>query len=290
MYILYNPISRGKSRSGEILKLVENAKYLVSNGIKEIVLTGVNIGDYGIFDAKSNKRESNFLELMTHFNKINDLERIRISSIEPNLLNDDIIEFVTNSKKFVNHFHIPLQSGSDKILKLMKRRYLSDLYKSRVNKIKDLMPYCCIGVDVIVGFPGETENDFMDTFNFLENLDISYLHVFSYSDRDNTESNTFIEKLPGKIKSERSKILRDLSLKKKKIFYKKNMNTVRPVLFESKNQDGYIFGYTDNYIRVKSVWSNELVDKIIDCKLIEIDDDLVVRVKTKTSVTKALHR
>ena len=132
--------------------MVENAKYLVSNGIKEIVLTGVNIGDYGIFDAKSNKRESNFLELMTHFNKINDLERIRISSIEPNLLNDDIIEFVTNSKKFVNHFHIPLQSGSDKILKLMKRRYLTDLYKSRVNKIKDLMPYCCIGVDVIVGF------------------------------------------------------------------------------------------------------------------------------------------
>ena len=192
------PLARGKSRSGEILKLVENAKYLVSNGIKEIVLTGVNIGDYGIFDAKSNKRESNFLELMTHFNKINDLERIRISSIEPNLLNDDIIEFVTNSKKFVNHFHIPLQSGSDKILKLMKRRYLTDLYKSRVNKIKDLMPQCCIGVDVIVGFPGETENDFKDTFNFLENLEISYFHVFSYSDRDNTESNTFIEKLPGK--------------------------------------------------------------------------------------------
>ena len=284
------PLARGKSRSGEILKLVENAKYLVSKGIKEIVLTGVNIGDYGIFDAKSNKKESNFLELMTHFNKINDLERIRISSIEPNLLNDDIIEFVTNSKKFVNHFHIPLQSGSDKILKLMKRRYLTDLYKSRVNKIKDLMPHCCIGVDVIVGFPGETENDFNDTFNFLENLDISYLHVFSYSDRDNTESNTFIDKLSGKIKSKRSKILRDLSLKKKKIFYKKNMNTVRPVLFESKNHDGYIFGYTDNYIRVKSVWSNELVDKIIDCKLIEIEDDLVVRVKTKTSVTKALHR
>ena len=284
------PLARGKSRSGEILKLVENAKYLVSNGIKEIVLTGVNIGDYGIFDVKSNKKDSNFLELMTHFNKINDLERIRISSIEPNLLNDDIIEFVTNSKKFVSHFHIPLQSGSDKILKLMKRRYLTDLYKSRVNKIKDLMPHCCIGVDVIVGFPGETENDFKDTFNFLENLDISYLHVFSYSDRDNTESNTFIDKLPGKIKSKRSKILRDLSLKKKKIFYKKNMNTVRPVLFESKNHDGYIFGYTDNYIRVKSVWSNELVDKIIDCKLIEIDDDLVVRVKTKTSVPKALHR
>ena len=172
----------------------------------------------------------------------------------------------------------------------MKRRYLTDLYKSRVNKIKDLMPHCCIGVDVIVGFPGETDNDFKDTFNFLENLDISYLHVFSYSDRDNTESNTFIEKLPGKIKSERSKILRDLSLKKKKIFYKKNMNTVRPVLFESKNHDGYIFGYTDNYIRVKSVWSNELVDKIIDCKLTEIDEDLVVRVKTKTSVPKALHQ
>ena len=284
------PLARGKSRSGEILKLVENAKYLVSKGIKEIVLTGVNIGDYGIFDAKSNKKESNFLELMTHFNKINDLERIRISSIEPNLLNDDIIEFVSNSKKFVNHFHIPLQSGSDKILKLMKRRYLTDLYKSRIYKIKDLMPHCCIGVDVIVGFPGETENDFKDTFNFLENLDISYLHVFSYSDRDNTESNTFIDKLTGKIKSKRSKILRDLSLKKKKIFYKKNMNTLRPVLFESKNHDGYIYGYTDNYIRVKSVWSNELVDKIIDCKLIEIDDDLVVKVKTKTNDPRALHR
>ena len=238
---------------------------------------------------KCKRHEHTFIDLIKALDEVDGISRLRISSIEPNLLNDDIIEFVTNSKKFVSHFHIPLQSGSDKILKLMKRRYLTDLYKSRVNKIKDLMPHCCIGVDVIVGFPGETENDFKDTFNFLENLDISYLHVFSYSDRDNTESNSFIDKLPGKIKSKRSKILRDLSLKKKKIFYKKNMNTVRPVLFESKNHDGYIFGYTDNYIRVKSVWSNELVDKIIDCKLIKIDDDLVVRAKTNTNVPKALH-
>ena len=279
-----------KSRSGEILKLVENAKYLVSNGIKEIVLTGVNIGDYGIFDVNSNKRESNFLELMTHFNKINDLERIRISSIEPNLLNDDIIDFVTNSKKFVNHFHIPLQSGSDKILKLMKRRYLTNLYESRINKIKDLMPNCCIGVDVIVGFPGETEKDFNETLNFLRKLDISYLHVFSYSDRDNTESNFIENKLPNYVKSERSKILRQLSLKKKRTFYEYNINSERPVLFESKNSDGYIYGYTDNYIRVKAIWSNELVDKIIDCKLEKIDDDLIVRAKALIKMPKVLHQ
>ena len=212
------PLARGRSRSGQILKLVENAKYLVSNGIKEIVLTGVNIGDFGIFDVNSGVKESNFLELIKHFNKIRNLARLRISSIEPNLLSNEIIDFVYRSKKFVNHFHIPLQSGSDKILKLMKRRYLTSLYESRINKIKTLMPNCCVGVDVIVGFPGETEKDFNETLNFLRKLDISYLHVFSYSDRDNTESNLIENKVPNYVKSERSKILRHLSLKKKRTF------------------------------------------------------------------------
>ena len=284
------PLARGKSRSGQILQLVENAKYLVSNGIKEIVLTGVNIGDFGIFDVNSGVKESNFLELIKHFNKIRNLARLRISSIEPNLLSNEIIDFVYRSKKFVNHFHIPLQSGSDKILKLMKRRYLTSLYESRINKIKTLMPNCCVGVDVIVGFPGETEKDFNETLNFLRKLDISYLHVFSYSDRDNTESNLIENKVPNYVKSERSKILRDLSLKKKRTFYEFNINSERPVLFESKNSDGYIYGYTDNYIRVKAIWSKELVDNIINCKLEKIDDDLTVRAKALINIPKVLHQ
>ncbi len=284
------PLARGKSRSGQILQLVENAKYLVSNGIKEIVLTGVNIGDFGIFDINSSKKESNFFELIKHFNKIRNLSRLRISSIEPNLLGNEIIDFVFKSKKFVNHFHIPLQSGSDKILKLMKRRYLTSLYESRIKKIKELMPNCCIGVDVIVGFPGETDKDFNETFNFLRKLDISYLHVFSYSDRDNTESNLMENKVPNNLKSKRSKILRELSLEKKRVFYENNINSERPVLFESKNFDGYIFGYTDNYIRVKALWSKDLVDNVINCKLDYIDKDLVVKVKSKINVAKVLHQ
>ena len=272
------PLARGKSRSGKIEDLISNAEYLVCNGIKEIVLTGVNIGDYGIYDPNSNERETNFFKLIKEFNKVKMLDRVRISSIEPNLLTDDIISFVSKSNMFVNHFHIPLQSGSDKILNLMKRRYMTSLYSSRIKKIKELMPDCCIGVDVIVGFPGESDEDFMQTFNFLSDLDISYLHVFSYSERDNTESIKLTNKVSKTIKSQRSKSLRALSSKKKNIFYKKNLKIIRPVLFESKNNDGYIFGYTDNYVRVKALWSKNLIDKVVNCKLIDISNNEMVNV------------
>ena len=283
------PQARGKSRSGTIPELLDNIKYLVSSGVKEIVLTGVNIGDYGIFDTKTKKRETNFHELISNVDLIPDLNRVRISSIEPNLLSDEIIQFVHNSNSFVKHFHIPLQSGSDKILKLMKRRYLKNLYISRINKIKELMPDCCIGVDVIVGFPGETEEDFNETYEFLNTLNISYLHVFSYSERDNTESLKINHKVPKKNRAVRSQILRKLSDKKKMNFYKSNINQIRPVLFESKNYDGYIHGYTDNYIRVKTLWSKNLVDNVVDCELIKIDDGIIVNAKVYEKEAIVLH-
>ena len=283
------PQARGKSRSGTISEILDNVKHLVASGVKEIVLTGVNIGDYGIFDTKSKKRETNFYELISNIDLIPDLNRVRISSIEPNLLLDEIIQFVHNSNSFVKHFHIPLQSGSDKILKLMKRRYLKNLYISRINKIKELMPDCCIGVDVIVGFPGETEEDFNETYEFLKALNISYLHVFSYSERDNTESLKINHKIPKKTRAIRSQILRKLSDKKKMNFYESNINQIRPVLFESKNYDGYIHGYTDNYIRVKALWSKNLVDNVVDCELIKIDDGLIMNAKVYEKETIALH-
>ena len=283
------PQARGKSRSGTISEILDNVKHLVASGVKEIVLTGVNIGDYGIFNTKTKKRETNFYELISNIDLIQDLNRVRISSIEPNLLSDEIIQFVHNSNSFVKHFHIPLQSGSDKILKLMKRRYLKNLYISRINKIKELMPDCCIGVDVIVGFPGETEEEFNETYEFLEALNISYLHVFSYSERDNTESLKINHKIPKKIRAVRSQILRKLSEKKKMNFYKSNINQIRPVLFESKNYDGYIYGYTDNYVRVKTLWSKNLVDNVVDCELINIDDGIIMNAKVYEKETIALH-
>jgi threonylcarbamoyladenosine tRNA methylthiotransferase MtaB len=283
------PQARGKSRSGTISEILDNVKHLVASGVKEIVLTGVNIGDYGIFDTKTKKRETNFHELISNIDLIPDLNRVRISSIEPNLLSDEIIQFVHNSNSFVKHFHIPLQSGSDKILKLMKRRYLKNLYISRINKIKELMPDCCIGVDVIVGFPGETEEDFNETYEFLKALNISYLHVFSYSERDNTESLKINHKIPKKTRAIRSQILRKLSDKKKMNFYESNINQIRPVLFESKNYDGYIYGYTDNYIRVKTLWSKNLVDNVVDCELIKIDDGIIMNAKVYEKETIALH-
>jgi len=283
------PQARGKSRSGTISEILDNVKHLVASGVKEIVLTGVNIGDYGIFNTKTKKRETNFYELISNIDLIPDLNRVRISSIEPNLLSDEIIQFVHNSNSFVKHFHIPLQSGSDKILKLMKRRYLKNLYISRINKIKELMPDCCIGVDVIVGFPGETEEEFNETYEFLDALNISYLHVFSYSERDNTESLKINHKIPKKIRASRSQILRKLSEKKKMNFYKSNINQIRPVLFESKNYDGYIYGYTDNYVRVKTLWSKNLVDNVVDCELINIDDEIIMNAKVYEKETIALH-
>ena len=283
------PQARGKSRSGTVAEILDNVKLLVASGVKEIVLTGVNIGDYGIFDTKTKKRETNFYELISNIDLIPDLNRVRISSIEPNLLSDEIIQFVHNSNSFVKHFHIPLQSGSDKILKLMKRRYMKNLYISRINKIKELMPDCCIGVDVIVGFPGETEEEFNETYEFLQALNISYLHVFSYSERDNTESLKINHKIPKKIRAKRSQILRKLSDKMKMKFYKSNINQIRPVLFESKNYDGYIYGYTDNYIRVKTLWSKNLVDNVVDCELIKIDDGIIMNAKVYEKETIALH-
>jgi threonylcarbamoyladenosine tRNA methylthiotransferase MtaB len=237
-------------------------------------LTGVNIGDYGILENRG--RQTNFLTLLKEIEKIKNLERVRISSIEPNLLNNDIIEFVSQSQKIMPHFHIPLQSGSDKILKLMKRRYLSELYVDRVNKIKELIPDCCIGADVIVGFPGENDIDFKRTYDFISSLEISYLHVFSYSERENTESVYFTEKNSKKIKSERSSILRELSDIKRESFYKKNINSERKILFESENKNGFIHGYTDNYIRVKTIWSSNLVDSIVKRKLSAMSNDNLV--------------
>lgn len=269
------PLARGKSRSGKIYEIIDNVKTLVDKGIKEIVLTGVNIGDYGIMHGDL-KKESTFLDLIKKIDKVSGLERVRISSIEPNLLSDEIIHFVSQSKKFMPHFHIPLQSGSDKILKLMKRRYLKDLYESRVEKIKNLIPDCSIGVDVIVGFPEEDENDFMETYKFLEKLDVSYLHVFSYSERDNTEAVKLKNKNSNNIKGIRSKILRDLSELKKINFYKNNIGNKRKVLFESENKNGFIHGYSDNYIRVKTLWASNLVDKINNMVLDKIDSDNLV--------------
>ena len=268
------PLARGKSRSGNINEIIENAKTLVGNGVKEVVLTGVNIGDYGILENKG--RQTNFLTLLKEIEKIKNLERVRISSIEPNLLNNEIIEFVSQSQKIMPHFHIPLQSGSDKILKLMKRRYLSELYVDRVNKIKELIPDCCIGADVIVGFPGENDIDFKRTYDFISSLEISYLHVFSYSERENTESVYFAEKNSKKIKSERSSILRELSDIKRESFNKKNINSERKILFESENKNGFIHGYTDNYIRVKTIWSSNLVDSIVKRKLSAMSSDNLV--------------
>ena len=269
------PLARGKSRSGKINEITDNVKTLVDKGIKEIVLTGVNIGDYGIMHGDL-KKESTFLDLIKNLDKVSGLERVRISSIEPNLLSDEIIHFVSESKKFMPHFHVPLQSGSDKILKLMKRRYLKDLYESRVEKIKSLIPDCSIGVDVIVGFPEEDENDFMETYKFLEELDVSYLHVFSYSERDNTEAIKLKNKNSSNIKGSRSKILRDLSEIKKNNFYKNNIGDKRKVLFESENKNGFIHGYSDNYIRVKTLWASNLVDDINNVILDKIDSDNLV--------------
>ena len=273
------PLARGKSRSGEIIEIVDNAKKLVDNGVKEIVLTGVNIGDFG-FSSKDQVRQSTFLDLIKNIEMVSGLERVRISSIEPNLLSDEIIHFVSESKKFMPHFHIPLQSGSNKILKLMKRRYLKNLYEKRVEKIKTLIPDCCIGADIIVGFPSEDEKDFLETYTFLEKLDVSYLHVFPFSERDNTEAKALNDKNSTQTKNERSYLLRKLSDLKKNKFYKKNIFSNRKVLFESENKNGFVHGFTDNYMRVKTLWSSKLVDKVININLYDIDDDKIILGKT----------
>ncbi|WGS82258.1 MAG: tRNA (N(6)-L-threonylcarbamoyladenosine(37)-C(2))-methylthiotransferase MtaB [Candidatus Karelsulcia muelleri] len=264
------PKARGTSKSDEIPNIIKYAKNVLKKGIKEIVLTGVNIGDFG----KNLKPKSNFLELMKAMDSFfseKKIIRIRISSIEPNLLNDDIINFLLKSKIFVHHFHIPLQSGSDEILNKMKRRYSSNCFSKKIIQIKNIMPNACLGSDVIVGFPGEQEKNFIETYLFLSKLDISYFHVFSYSERINTEAIYMKNSIPQKIRYNRSKILRILSKRKKYNFYYKNINKKKKVLFEKKNKSGYIYGYTDNFIRTKTTWKSFLINQIKKVTLLNID-------------------
>jgi len=256
------PLARGISRSDNMENVIGNAKKIALEGIKEIVLTGVNIGDYGKGEFGNKKHKHTFLDLINELDKIEEVERFRISSIEPNLLKNEVIEFVATSKKFVPHFHIPLQSGSNEILKKMRRRYMRELYSERVEIIKKAMPNCCIGVDVIVGFPGETDELFLETYNFINKLDVSYLHVFTYSERDNTEAILLGEVVPKNVRNKRNKMLRILSAKKQHEFYSKNIGTTAKVLFESENKNGFIHGFTPNYVKVRVPFDVELINKI----------------------------
>lgn len=273
------PLARGISRSDELQNVLKNAKEISEQGIKEIVLTGVNIGDYGKGEFGNKKHEHTFLELVQELDKVEGIERLRISSIEPNLLKNETIEFVSKSRTFVPHFHIPLQSGSNEILKLMKRRYQREIYTERVNKIREVMPDACIGVDVIVGFPGETDEHFLETYHFLNDLDISYLHVFTYSERDNTEAAEMEGIVPANVRAKRSKMLRGLSVKKRRAFYESQIGTNRTVLFEAENKEGYIHGFTENYVRVKTPWNPALANTLQEINLTKIDEDGSVRLE-----------
>ena len=267
------PLARGISRSDKLENVINNAKSISEKGIQEIVLTGVNIGDYGKGEFGNKKHEHTFLDLVKELDEVNGINRLRISSIEPNLLKNEIINFVANSKAFVPHFHIPLQSGSDEILKKMKRRYLTDLYTDRVSYIKSLMPHCCIGVDVIVGFPGETEEHFLETYNFLNELDISYLHVFSYSERANTKAAEMKNPIDKGIRHKRSKMLRVLSAKKKRHFYEQQIGITRDVIFEAENKDGFMYGFTENYVRVKTPFQSSWINTIKKTELNQMDEN-----------------
>lgn len=271
------PLARGISRSDALENVLQNAKEISEKGIKEIVLTGVNIGDYGKGEFGNKKHEHTFLDLVEALDKVDGIERLRISSIEPNLLKNETIDFVSKSNTFVPHFHIPLQSGSNTLLKLMKRRYMSELYTDRVTKIRAVMPHACIGVDVIVGFPGETEELFLETYHFLNEMDISYLHVFTYSERDNTEAAEMSGVVPKNVRAKRSKMLRGLSVKKRRAFYESQLGSQRTVLFESENKEGYINGFTENYVKVKAPWNPELVNTLHNVQLTKIDEDGLVR-------------
>lgn len=264
------PLARGNSRSDTIEHVIEQAKEIAASGVKEIVLTGVNLGDFGI---REGERKDRFFDLVKALDEVEGINRFRISSIEPNLLSDEIIEFVAQSKRFVPHFHIPLQSGSDKILGLMRRRYKRDLYASRVAKIKELMPDCCIGVDVIVGFPGETREDFIDTYNFLNDLNISYLHVFTYSERENTLAIEMSGVVPGSTRAERSKMLHILSDKKRRAFYESQLGKTDEVLFEGDIKDGFMHGFTRNYVKVRTPYDPLLINELKSVHLTKISPD-----------------
>jgi threonylcarbamoyladenosine tRNA methylthiotransferase MtaB len=262
------PLARGKSRSDTPENVLKNAKDLAAKGVKEIVLTGVNTGDYG----KGIEGDFTFFDIVKQLDEVEGIERFRISSIEPNLLTDEIIEFVAQSKRFMPHFHIPLQSGSDKMLKLMQRRYKSDLYKSRVEKIKNVMPHACIGVDVIVGFPQETDDDFLDTYNFVNELDISYLHVFTYSERANTKAIEMDGVIPIPVRNQRNAMLRTLSEKKKRYFYQQFLGTTRLALMEQEQHGNVMHGFTDNYIKVSMPFDALHVNQLVNVHLQDFDD------------------
>ena len=272
------PLARGKSRNASIAETLVEASKIGQSDIKEAVLTGVNIGDFG------QGGEENFHQLVQELDKIEGIDRWRISSIEPNLLENETIEFVANSENFVPHFHIPLQSGSDVLLKAMRRKYRSDLYTDRVAKIKELMPDACIGVDVIVGFPGETEEEFMKTVNFLNDLDVSYFHVFTYSERANTTAKKMEGSIPINIRRERSRQLQILSEKKKRQFYSTQIGKTKSVLFEAEENEGTIFGFTDNYVKVKMPYDKKLVNQIVEVNLNEIDRDGLMKVELVEAV------
>ena len=271
------PLARGKSRSDLIENVIRNANKIASEGVKEIVLTGVNIGDFGkgqlITEDLKKKKEVTFLDLIIALDEVKGIERFRISSIEPNLLKDQIIDFVAKSKKFVPHFHIPLQSGSNVLLKLMKRRYHKELYADRINKIKTLMPDCCIGVDVIVGFPGETDELFLETYNYLNNLDLSYLHVFTYSERDNTEAIDLPNQVSIVERKRRNKMLRILSAKKLRLFYEQQKGKILSVIFENENKKGFMYGFTQNYVKVKYPFDETLCNSILNVTILDFDEE-----------------
>ncbi len=261
------PMARGKSRSDIITNVVRNAEELAASGVQEIVLTGVNLGDFGKGPDGNKKHDESFFDLVQQLDHIENIQRYRISSIEPNLLTNDIIEFVANSKKFMPHFHIPLQSGNNKVLGQMRRRYKRELYAERVETIKKLMPHCAIGVDIIVGFPGENDEDFKDTFDFLHSIDVSYLHVFTYSERDNTQALSIQPVVPVKVRHDRNKTLRNLSYMKMKYFTAQHSGKTRKVLFESADKNGMIEGYTDNYIRITAPYNSEWVNRVVEWKV-----------------------
>jgi len=271
------PLARGISRSDTLENVLKNAKEISEQNIKEIVLTGVNIGDYGKGEFGNKKHEHTFLDLVKALETVEGIERLRISSIEPNLLKNETIDFVAASQKFVPHFHIPLQSGSNTLLKQMRRRYMRELYVDRVNRIKQQLPDACIGVDVIVGFPGETDELFLETYNFLVDLDISYLHVFTYSERDHTLAAEMEGAVPLKTRKKRSKMLRGLSAKKRRAFYESQLGSTHEVLFEGENKEGYIYGFTENYVKIKFPWNPYLVNTLQQVTLTEIAEDGLVK-------------
>jgi len=270
------PLARGSSRSDSIENIVKTAKEVAQTEVKEIVITGVNTGDFGI---QNGEREERFINLIQALDDVEGIERFRISSIEPNLLSDEIITFVAQSKRFVPHFHIPLQSGSNKILKLMRRRYQRELYAARVEKIKSVMPHACIGVDVIVGFPGETQEDFLETYSFLNELNISYLHVFTYSERENTHASTLPYPVPNSQRSDRSKMLHILSDKKKRKFYEENIGRESTILFENDIEDGKMHGWTENYIRVAAKYDPILINELRQATLSSLNEKGIVEVE-----------